>query len=112
MTMAVAGLLYLGMFALAAGMSRHADPLLGPQAKRAALRHPARPGWALVALSFLVACLAGDGGRALVLWFGLIPFVSAIILLGLTYRPAVPRAVVPVAMLMVLLAPFTWAVNP
>ncbi|MCH7861608.1 DUF3325 family protein [Sphingomonas sp. NPDC092331] len=112
MTMAVAGLLYLGMFALAAGMSRHADPLLGPRAKHAALRHPARHGWTLVALSFLVACLAGDGGRALVLWLGLIPFVSAIILLGLTYRPAVPRAMVPVAMLMVLLAPFTWAVNP
>ncbi|NIJ63227.1 hypothetical protein FHR20_000158 [Sphingomonas leidyi] len=105
MTMAVAGLLYLGMFALAAGMSRHADPLLGARARHAALRHPARYGWALVAFSFLIACLAGDGGRALVLWFGLIPFASAIILLGLSYRPAVPRAMVPVAMLMVLLAP-------
>ena len=52
-----------------------------------------------------------EAGRALVLWLGLIPFVSAIILLGLTYRPAVPRAMVPVAMLMVLLAPFTRPVN-
>ena len=106
MTMAITGLLYLGMFSLAAGMSRHAASLLGPQAKHIALRHPARFGWTLVALSFLIACFARDGGRALVLWFGLIPFVGAIVLLGLSYRPAVPRAMVPVAMLMVLLAPF------
>jgi len=106
MTLAITGLLYLGMFALAAGMSRHAPPLLAEQAKLAALRHPARWGWALVTLSALLAIFARDGGQALVLWFGLVPLVSAILLLGLTYRPAVPRAVVPVAALMVLLAPF------
>jgi len=106
MTLAVTGLLYLGMFALAAGMSRHADPLLGTQAKLTALRHPARYGWLLVALSLLLAIFARDGGQALVLWFGLIPLASAVILLGLTYRPAVPRAVVPLAILMVLAAPF------
>jgi len=106
MTLAITGLLYLGMFALAAGMSRHAPPLLGAQSKLSALRHPARYGWVLVALSALLAAFAHDGGQALVLWFGLIPLVSAILLLGLTYRPAVPRAVVPVAALMVLVAPF------
>lgn len=106
MILAITGLLYLGMFALAAGMSRHTDPLLGLQAKLTALRHPARYGWALAALSLLLAIFAHDGGQALVLWFGLIPLASAIILLGLTYRPAVPRTVVPIAALMVLLAPF------
>ncbi|MDG2535095.1 DUF3325 family protein [Sphingomonas sp. HITSZ_GF] len=106
MTLAITGLLYLGMFALAAGMSRHGPPLLGAQGKLAWLRHPARYGWALVALSALLAIFARDGGQALVLWFGLIPFVSAIVLLGLTYRPAVPRACVPLAALLVLAAPF------
>jgi hypothetical protein len=106
MILAITGLLYLGMFALAAGMSRHTDPLLGLQAKLTALRHPARYGWALVALSLLLAIFARDGGQALVLWFGLIPLASAIILLGLTYRPIVPRTAVPVAALMVLLSPF------
>ncbi|MEP9358002.1 DUF3325 domain-containing protein [Sphingomonas sp. KR3-1] len=106
MTLAITGLLYLGMFALAAGMSRHEAPLLAGQARLAALRQPAYWGWGLVALSALLAVFARDGGQALVLWFGLVPFVSAILLLGLTYRPAVPRAVVPVAALMVLAAPF------
>lgn len=106
MTLAVTGLLYLGMFALAAGMSRHGPPLLGAQGKRAWLRHPARYGWALVALSALLAIFAGDGGQALVLWFGLIPLASAVILLGLTYRPAIPRACVPLAALLVVAAPF------
>ncbi len=106
MTLAVTGLLYLGMFALAAGMSRHADPLLDKQAKLTALRHPARYGWPLVTLSLLLAIFAHDGGQTLVLWFGLIPLASAVILLGLTYRPAVPRAVVPLAILMVFAAPF------
>lgn len=106
MTLALTGLLYLGMFALAAGMSRHGPPLLGAQEKLPALRHPARYGWALITISALLAIFAHDGGQALVLWFGLVPFASAIVLLGLTYRPAVPRACVPVAALLVLAAPF------
>ncbi|NYT40613.1 DUF3325 family protein [Sphingomonas sp. R-74633] len=106
MTMAITGLLYLGMFALAAGMSRSGPPLLGAQARLAWLKHPARYGWALVIGSALLAIFARDGGQALVLWFGLIPFASAIILLGLTYRPAVPRACVAVAALMIAAAPF------
>ncbi len=105
MTLAITGLLYLGMFALAAGMSRHGDPLLGAQAKLAALRHPARYGWALLVLSFLLACLAHDGGQTLVFWFGFIPLASAILVLGITYRPAIPRICVPIAALLVLAGP-------
>lgn len=106
MTLAIIGLLYLGMFALAAGVSRHRPALLGAQAESGLLRHPARQSWALVTLSALLAIFARDGGQALVLWFGAIPLVSAILLLGLTYRPAVPRACVPLAALLVLAAPF------
>ena len=106
MSLAILGLLYLGMFALASGMSRHGPPLLGAQEKLAWLRHPARYGWGLVTLSALLAIFARDGGQALVLWFGAIPLTSAIILLGLTYRPAVARACVPLAALLVLAAPF------
>jgi hypothetical protein len=106
MTLAITGLLYLGMFALAAGMSRHGPPLLGAQARFAWLRRPARYGWALVALSALLAIFARDGGQALVLWFGAIPLVSAIILLGLTYRPAIARGCVVLAALLILAAPF------
>jgi hypothetical protein len=106
MTLAITGLLYLGMFALAAGMSRHRPLLLGAKGKRAWLRHPARYGWALVTLSALLAILARDGGQALVLWFGLVPLVSAIILLGLAYRPAVAHTCVPIAGLLILAAPF------
>lgn len=106
MTFAITGLLYLGMFALAAGMSRHGPPLLGPQGKHSWLRYPSRYGWALVALSALLAIFSRDGGQALVLWFGMIPLASAITLLGLTFRPAVARACVPIAILLVLAAPF------
>jgi hypothetical protein len=106
MTLAILGLLYLGMFALAAGMSRHGPPLLGAQGKLAWLRHPARYGWALIAVSALLAIFARDGGQALVLWFGAIPLVSAVILLGLTYRPAIARACVGFAALLILVAPF------
>lgn len=106
MTLAILGLLYLGMFALAAGMSRHGPALLGAQATFRWLRHPARHGWVLVTLSALLAIFARDGGQALVQWFGAIPLVSAVILLGLTYRPAIPRAGMAVAALLVFAAPF------
>lgn len=89
--MIVAGLLYLGMFALAAGMSRHADPLLGAYGRISAPRRASVLGWTLVALSLLIAILTRDGGQALVLWFGLVPLVSAILLLALTYRPLLAR---------------------
>ena len=85
MNLALAGLLYLGMFALAASMSRHGSLLLDRWPRLAWFGHSAI-GWGLLGLALLFACFAGDGGQALVLWFGLIPFTSGLILLALTYR--------------------------
>lgn len=105
MNLALAGLVYLGMFALAASMSRHGSPLLGQWRRLAWIGHSAI-GWGLFGLALLLACFAGDGGQALVLWFGLIPFASGLILLALTYRPAAARTLVPVAALCVIGGPF------
>lgn len=101
--MITAGLLYLGLFALAAGMARHAPALLGGwSAAPLAGRLPAI-GWTLVALSLLATLAAADWPVALVRWVGLLPAMAGIILLGLTYHTSIPRAGVVVAAGLVLL---------
>ena len=89
---AMAGLLYLGLFALAAGMRRHREALLGRFDGARATRWLAPAGWVLLAASLLLAALAFDGGFALVLWFGLLPLAGGILVLSLTYSPRTARA--------------------
>jgi hypothetical protein len=96
--MIVAGLLYLGMFALAAAMSRHASALLGRWHAPARAAHLSRAGWALIALSLAAALLTPDWSRALVMWFGLAPLTAGIVLLSLTFTPPLARISVIFAM--------------
>ncbi|MDP5279166.1 DUF3325 domain-containing protein [Sphingomonas sp. DG1-23] len=89
--MIVAGLLYLGLFALAAGMSRHAPALLGSwHAPHRVARLP-RVGWALILTSLAAALITPDWSRALVAWFGLAPLAAGIVLLSLTFAPRLAR---------------------
>ena len=90
--MIVAGLLYLGLFALAAGMSRHAPALLGPWHRPRRVARLPLAGWALIALSLVTALLTPDWSRALVMWFGLAPLAAGIVLLSLTFAPPLARA--------------------
>jgi hypothetical protein len=99
--MIVAGLLYLGMFALAAAMSRHAPLLLGPRHASARGRLPLA-GWGLVALSLVAALLTPDWSRALVTWFGLAPLAAGIVVLSLTFAPPLARASVVLAIALAL----------
>ncbi|ATY34160.1 DUF3325 domain-containing protein [Sphingomonas psychrotolerans] len=104
--MIAAGLLYLGLFALAAGMSRHAPALLGRwHAPRRVDRLP-RAGWVLIALSLVAALLTPDWSRALVTWFGLAPLAAGIVLLSLAFAPRLARvsAVLAIGMAIVGLA--------
>jgi hypothetical protein len=90
--MIVAGLLYLGLFALAAGMSRHGLALLGQwHSPRRVARLPLA-GWILIALSLIMGLLTPDWSRALVTWFGLAPLAAGIVLLSLTFAPPLARA--------------------
>jgi hypothetical protein len=87
----VAGLLYLGLFALAAGMSRHAPALLGPWHRPHRVARLPLAGWILIALSLAVALLTPDWSRTLVTWFGLAPLAAGIVLLSLTFAPRLAR---------------------
>ena len=87
MSMMMAGLLYLGLFALAAAMQRHRKALAGPWHGPTWAPLLAPGGWALLGLSLLPVVARWDNGVALVSWVGLLTVAGALILLGLTYRP-------------------------
>jgi len=95
--MTVAGLLYLGMFALAAAMSRHAPVLLGRWHAPARVARLPLAGWALVALSLVATLLTPDWSRALVTWFGLAPLTAGVVVLSLTFAPPLARVGVVLA---------------
>jgi len=95
--MATIGLLYLALFALAGRMQRHRPVLLTAWQKRPFVAYLAWAGWALLGLSLITLWLWTDLGMALVAWIGLLPLLGGVVILGMTYRPAVPRAGVPVA---------------
>jgi len=100
--MIAAGLLYLGLFALAAAMPRHAPDLLGrwnapPFATRLALI-----GWPLILLSLAATLLTPDWPRALVTWFGLVPLAAGMVLLGLSYRAVLAQGAALAAAVLVL----------
>lgn len=95
--MATIGLLYLSLFALAARMQRHRPVLLTTWQKRPFVAQLELAGWTLFGLSLLSLWLWQDVGMALVAWVGLLPLLGGIVLLGMTYRPAIPRAGAPVA---------------
>ncbi|HEU0095372.1 MAG TPA: DUF3325 family protein [Rhizomicrobium sp.] len=90
--MIAAGLLYLGLFALAASMSRHAPALLGGWKSAFPAAFLPATGWIFIALSLLVSLAAADWPIALVRWGGLLPLMAGVILLGLTFRAAVVQA--------------------
>ncbi len=102
--MIAAGLLYLGLFALAAAMPRHASDLLGRWNTAALAARLPLIGWTLVVLSLATSLLTPDWPRALVAWFGLAPLAAGIVLLGLTYRATLARVAALVAAALVLAA--------
>lgn len=83
--MIFAGLLYLGLFALAASMSRHAQLLpahWGTASRTGRLRVAA---WLLILGSLVIALWSPDWPLRLISWIGLAPIAGGIVLLGLTY---------------------------
>ena len=98
------GLLYLSLFALAARMQRHRPVLLGAWQRHAFVGYLEPGGWTLMGLSLLSLWLWHDVGMALVAWVGLLPLMTGIVLLGMTYRPAFPRAAVPIAAMLIVAA--------
>jgi hypothetical protein len=89
--MIAAGLLYLGLFALAAAMPRHAPDLLGRWNAPMLAARLSVAGWILVLLSLAASLLTPDWPRALVAWFGLAPLAAGIVLLGLTFRSSLAQ---------------------
>jgi len=83
--MIFAGLLYLGLFALAASMSRHAQllPAHWGLAKRA--QRPRIAAWLLILASLVAALWSSDWALRLISWIGLGALAAGIVLLGLTY---------------------------
>ena len=100
--MIVAGLLYLGLFALAASMNRHAE-LLPAQWRQP--RHAGRmrtAAWLLVMLSLIAALWSEHWPIRLLTWIGLAPVAGGIVLLGLTYGVRWARLAALLAALLVL----------
>ena len=98
--MIVAGLLYLGMFALASGMSRHAPLLLGRWHARLPVAHLPFAGWGLILLALVLTLLGPDWPRALVLWFGLLPLAGGVVLLSLSFAPPLARTIALIAIVL------------
>ena len=99
--MIFAGLLYLGLFALAASMSRHAQ--LVPAQWRSAT-HGNRlqgAGWLLVLVSLIMALGSPDWPIRLLAWIGLVPAAGGIVALGLTYDVRWARIAASLALLLV-----------
>ena len=109
--MIAASLLYLGLFALAAGMPRHAPALLGAWHSAPRVRRFPPIGWILAALSLAAALATPDWPRALVAWFGLAPLAAGIVLLSLTYAPTLARWSALLAILLVLAGLVTVAIG-
>ncbi len=84
---AAAGLLYLGLFAIAASMGRHRRALSGPWHQPATAPLLAPVGWCLILRSLLAMLPHWQGGVGLVSWIGLLPLLGGALLLGLSYRP-------------------------
>jgi hypothetical protein len=97
--MIFAGLLYLGLFALAASMSRHAQ--LVPGQWRAANRLQGA-GWLLVLASLAVALWSADWPTRLLAWVGLVPAAGGVVALGLTYGVRWARTAALLALLLAL----------
>ena len=103
--MTFAGLLYLGLFALAASSSRHSQLLpahwgVAKQGDR--LRMAA---WLLVLASLIVALWSQHWGLRLITWIGLVPAGSGIVLFGLTYDVRWARIAALLAALLILAEP-------
>ncbi|HUD94083.1 DUF3325 domain-containing protein [Sphingobium sp.] len=96
------GLLYLGLFTLAANMDRHRRTLAGPWHQPSIAPVLAPLGWCLIALSLLSIARVWNGGVALVSWCGLLPLIGSVIMLGLTFRPAWLKLGLAMAMLFVM----------
>ena len=96
--MIVAGLLYIGFFALAAAMARHGPALLGPWHRHGLARHLPLLGWSVIALSLVSAILEGADGIGIVTWCGLLPLMAGAVLLALTYGPRLARGGLLVAL--------------
>lgn len=99
--MIFAGLLYLGLFAMAASMSRHAE--LVPAQWRSATygNRLQRAGWLLVLTSLVVALVSVDWPMRLLAWIGLVPAAGGIVALGLTYGVRWARTAALLALLLV-----------
>jgi len=83
--MIAAGLLYLGLFALAASMNRHAEllPVQWRLAKRGDRVRLA--AWLLISASLAVALWSPAWPLRLLTWIGLTPVAGGIVLLAITY---------------------------
>lgn len=83
--MIFAGLLYLGLFALAASMGRHEQLLPArwrPAERSGQLRIVA---WLLILASLVAALWSPDWATRLLTWIGLAAVAGGIVLLSLTY---------------------------
>jgi hypothetical protein len=104
--MIAAGLLYLGLFALAAGMPRHTHRLLGRWHIVRPVHYAPVLGWSLILLSLLAALVVRDWPRALVAWFGLMPVMAGTLLLGLTFGAGIARTGAAFAVALVIAGSF------
>lgn len=99
--MIFAGLLYLGLFALAASMSRHAQ-LVPAQWRSATHGNRLRgAGWLLVLVSLIMALWSPDWPMRLLAWIGLAPIAGGIVALGLTYDVRWARIAASLAFLLI-----------
>jgi len=87
----IAGLLYLALFLIAAGMARHGPALLAPLWTQENGRRAAVAGWSLLLLSLILVFGGSGWPLRLIEWLGLVPALAGAVLLGLAFAPWLPR---------------------
>ena len=99
---ASAALLYLGLFLAAGRMQRHQAVLLGSWRDVARRTPMDLAGWGLLLLSLASLARAGEWSFAIVAWIGLLTTAGVVMVLGMTYRPALLRALALAALVMAI----------
>jgi hypothetical protein len=95
---ASAALLYLALYALAIAQPQHGDVLTARRLAVARRLQARSAGWLLLAVSLMLALFTREPVNAALWWIGALPALGLPLVLARSYRPALARVGVKLAL--------------